>query len=97
MKEIELQKKIVEECHKRWTTTNKPKDTQVVERIKNDPNLESKAETSCIQQFFEQTEKQCSLYTNYQEEQNNTQPSGFQMINPKENSLEGIIFMIYLC
>ena len=79
-----IAEEIVEECRKRWIIINKFKDTQVVERIKNDPNLDSNAKTSCIQQFVEQIEKQCSVDPNYQEEQNNTQPSAFQMINPEE-------------
>ena len=79
-----IAEEIVEECRKRWIIINKFKDTQVVERIKNDPNLDSNAKTSCIQQFVEQIEKQCSVDPNYQEEQNMNQPSAFQMINPEE-------------
>jgi serine/threonine protein phosphatase PrpC len=79
-----IAEEIVEECRKRWIIINKFKDTQVVERIKNDPNLDSNAKTSCIQQFVEQIEKQCSVDPNYQEEQNMNQPNAFQIINPEE-------------
>ena len=77
-----IAEEIVEECRKRWIIINKFKDIQVVERIKNDPNLDMNAKNNCIQQFVEQIEKQCSVDPNYQSEQVN--PPAFQITNPEE-------------
>ena len=43
-----IAEEIVEEYRKRWIIINKFKDTQVVERIKNDTNLDSNAKATCI-------------------------------------------------
>ena len=77
-----IAEEIVEECRKRWIIINKFKDIQVVERIKNDPNLDMNAKNNCIAQFVEQIEKQCSVDPEYQSEQTN--PPAFQLTNPEE-------------
>ena len=77
-----IAEEIVEECRKRWIIINKFKDIQVVERIRNDGNLDTNAKNNCIQQFVEQIEKQCSIDPNYQSEQVN--PPAFQITNPEE-------------
>ena len=51
---------IVEECRKRWIIINKYKDNQVIERIKNDPNLDQTSKTNCIQQYIKNVNEQCA-------------------------------------
>ena len=79
-----IAEEIVEECRKRWYNMNKNKDTQYIEKIKNDPNLDSNAKTFRIHEFLKIVDKQCRYDPNYQEEQNMTQPGHPQMINPEE-------------
>ena len=56
-----IAEEVVEECRKRWIIINKFKDNQVIERIKNDPNLDMTTKTNCIQQYIKQVQEQCNL------------------------------------
>jgi hypothetical protein len=56
-----IAEEIVEECRKRWIIINKFKDNQVIERIKNDPNLDVTTKTNCIQTYIKQVQEQCNL------------------------------------
>lgn len=57
----QIAEEIVEECRKRWIIINKFRDNQVVERIKNDPNLDSTNKTNLIQAYIKNVNEQCSL------------------------------------
>ena len=49
------------ESHIKKESHNKFKDNQVIERIKNDPNLDMTTKTNCIQQYIKQVQEQCNL------------------------------------
>lgn len=59
-----IAEEIVEECRKRWIIINKFKDNQVIERIKNDPNMDSTTKTNCMQQYRKQVQEQCNFEGN---------------------------------
>ena len=78
-----IAEEIVEECRKRWIIINKFKDTQVIERIKNDTTLDQNSRNACIQKYISQVKEQCDIDPNAQLEQQTNQ--GFQSANPEEN------------
>lgn len=56
-----IAEEIVEECRKRWIIINKFRDNQMIENIKNNPNLDQTTKTNYIQQYVKEINDQCNL------------------------------------
>ena len=78
-----IAEEIVEECRKRWIIINKFKDTQVIQRIRNDTSLDQNSKNTCIQRYIAEVQKQCEIDSDAQfESQNNPV---LQLANPEDS------------
>lgn len=80
----QIAKEIVEECRRRWIIINKFKDCQMIERIRNDPNMDSSARINCVNQYVKNVQEQCNLDTESQNTQPNPTPFQNGNFNPEE-------------